>query len=87
MKDRLIKESIETLTLYFAANSKALAFPEMVVAPAVTLRKFRKQSSNNGYRKVVGNFLELLKRNEEWIAIERVKIVDKSMKDPAKLHQ
>lgn len=86
MKDRIIKESLETLTMFFASNSKALSFPEMIVPTSVILRKFRKNSSNNAYRKTVGNFLDLLKRNEDFVAAERAKIADKCLREPAKLH-
>jgi nucleolar complex protein 2 len=87
VKDRMIRESIEALTLFLAANSKALAFPELIVPLSVVLRKFKKNCSNNSYRKMIGTFLDLLKRSEDWIAAERAKIGDKSLKDPAKIHQ
>jgi len=35
MKDRIIRETVETLTLFFAANGTALSFPELLVAPMV----------------------------------------------------
>jgi hypothetical protein len=87
IKDRLIKESIEALTLFFGANSKCLSFPELVVPTCVVLRKFRKLTSNNAYRKTVGSFIDLLKRNEDFVVAERAKIADKCLRDPAKLHQ
>jgi len=87
IKDRIIRESLEGLTSFFAANSKMLAFPEMLVPASVMLRKFKKNCSNNSYRKSVGTFLDLLKRSEDWLAAERAKIQDKSLKDPAKMHQ
>lgn len=71
MKDRMIRETVEMLTLFFAANGKALSFPELLVAPMVSLRKFRKQCSNSGYRKVIATLLEVLQRNETWVAKER----------------
>jgi len=87
IKDRIIKESIEALTLFYGANSKTLSFPELVVPTCVVLRKFRKMTSNNAYRKTVGSFLELIKRNEDHVVNERAKIAEKSLRDPAKLHQ
>jgi hypothetical protein len=86
IKDRMIKESIEALTMFFGANSKSLSFPEMMVPTSVVLRKFRKNASNNAYRKTVGTFLELIKRNEDHVVAERAKIADKCLRDPAKLH-
>ncbi len=41
-KDRIVKEIIESLTLYLAANGNSLAFPEIVVPVTVLLRKFKK---------------------------------------------
>jgi hypothetical protein len=73
--------------MFFGANSKTLSFPEMVVPMSVVLRKFRKTTSNNAYRKTVGSFLELIKRNEDHVVGQRAKIAEKSLRDPAKLHQ
>lgn len=46
MKDRIIKDAIEALTLYLAANSSMLAFPEMMVPISVMLAKFKKGTTN-----------------------------------------
>ena len=46
MKDRIIKDAIEALTLYLAANSAMLAFPEMMVPISVMLAKFKKGTTN-----------------------------------------
>ena len=46
MKDRIIKEALEALTLYLAANSAMLAFPEMIVPISVMLAKFKKNTNN-----------------------------------------
>lgn len=87
IKDRIIKESIEALTMFLGANSKALSFPELIVPTCVVLRKFRKMTSNNAYRKTVGSFIDLLKRNEDHVVAERQIIADKCLRDPARLHQ
>jgi len=50
-KDRIVKEDIESLTLYLAANGNSLAFPEIVVPVTVLLRKFKKQTTNGIYKK------------------------------------
>lgn len=86
-KDRIIRDAIDGLTLYLAANSSQLAFPEMFVPVGVLLRKFKKNCKNPNYRKTVSAFLDLVKRNEDKIADARSKIRDKSLKDPARLHQ
>ena len=75
------------MTLYFAANSTSLSFPELFVPTGVMLRKFKKNTTNSSYRKMVQSFLELIKRHEDVIAQARGKIKDKSLKDPASLHQ
>ncbi len=46
MKDRIVKEAIEALTLYLAANSAMLAFPEIMVPISVMLAKFKKNTNN-----------------------------------------
>ena len=50
-KDRIVKEIIESLTLYLAANGSSLAFPEIVVPVSVLLRKFKKQTTSGIYKK------------------------------------
>jgi hypothetical protein len=42
MKDRIVKETMEELTIYYASNSRSLSFPEMIVPLGVMLRKFKK---------------------------------------------
>ena len=82
-----MKDSIEALTLYFGANAESLCFPELVVPVGVLLRKFKKHATNGSYRKAVQSFLDLLKRNEDFVAQERARIKDKALKDPAHLFQ
>ena len=86
IKDRIVKESLEALTLYLAANATSLSFPELFVPIGVVLRKFKKNIGNSNYRKMVTSFLELIQRHEDLIAQTRAKIKDKSLRDPAKLH-
>ena len=86
-KDRIVKEVIESLTLYLAANGNSLAFPEIVVPVTVLLRKFKKQTTNGIYKKSLQTFLDLITRHENHVAETRAKIKDKSLRDPAKLFQ
>ena len=67
MKDRIVKEVIDELTIYYANNSRNIAFPEMIVPIGVLLRKFKKNTTNSGYRKSVAAFMDLLKKNEDYI--------------------
>ncbi len=53
MKDRVVQEAIEHLTKYLAIHSRRMYFPEMTVGLSIVLRKFRKNSTNNNYRKLV----------------------------------
>ena len=46
MKERIVKESLEELMLYFAANSRSISFPEMILPAMNILRKFKKNSTN-----------------------------------------
>lgn len=81
MKDRIVKESIEELTIYFANNSRSISFPEMIVPIGVILRKFKKNTKNNNYRKIVAFFMELLMKNAEFIIQKRLQIKEKSIKN------
>lgn len=81
MKDRIVKEIIDELTIYFANNSKSISFPEMVVPMGVLMRKFKKHTTNSGYRKLVAAFMDLIKKNEDYIIQKRVSIKDKSLKN------
>ena len=67
VKDRVVKEVIEELTIYYAANSRLISFPEATVPIGVLLRKFKKNTHNGNYRKIVAAFLDLLKKNEDFI--------------------
>lgn len=60
MKDRIIREALDELTLYFAANSRSLSFPEMTIGISVVLKKFKKNTKSSNYRNLVGTFLESL---------------------------
>ena len=52
-RDRVLKEVIEAVTLYLAANGNCLAFPEIVVPITVLLKKFKKKTQNGNYKKGV----------------------------------
>lgn len=67
MKDRIVKEIIEELSIYFANSSRHISFPEMVIPVGVVLRKFKKHTTNSGYRKIVAAFMDLMKKNEDLI--------------------
>jgi len=60
VRDRIVKDIVESLTMYLAANGKSLAFPELIVPIGVLLRKFKKQAGNGTYKKTVQSFLDLL---------------------------
>lgn len=81
MKDRIVKEILEELTIYYANNSRSLSFPEIVVPLGVLLRKFKKHTTNSGYRKTVAAFMELIKKNEDFIIQKRAGLKDKSLKN------
>ena len=85
MKDRIIREALEALTHYYAANAGSVAFPEMCISTGVILRQFKKNTKNSSYRKSVQSFLELLERNDKYVTAERLKIKDKSLREPAKI--
>jgi len=67
MKDRIVKEIIDELTIYYANNSRSLSFPEIIIPIGVLLRKFKKHTTNSVYRKSVASFLDLLKKNEDFV--------------------
>jgi hypothetical protein len=69
------------LTIYFSNNSRQLSFPEIIIPLGVLLRKFKKNTTNSTYRKNVAAFLDLLKRNEDFIIQKRLQIKDKSLKN------
>lgn len=81
VKDRVVKEVVEELTIYYAANSRMISFPEASVPIGVLLRKFKKNTHNGNYRKVVAAFLDLLKKNEDYIIQKRNQMRDKSIKN------
>lgn len=74
MKDRIVKEIIEELSIYFANSSRHISFPELVIPVGVVLRKFKKHTTNSNYRKIVAAFLDLVKKNEDLIIQKRLKL-------------
>ena len=81
VKDRVVRELIDELTIYYAANSRMIGFPEAVVPIGVVLRKFKKLTHNGNYRKIVAAFLDLLKKNEDFIIAKRTAMKEKSLKN------
>ena len=81
MKDRIVKEIIEELTIYYAHNSRVISFPELVIPIGVLLRKFKKHTPNGNYRKIVAAFLDLLKKNEDYIIAKRNQLKERSLKN------
>ncbi len=67
MKDRIVKESLEELTVYFGNNARSISFPELIVPIGVVLRKFKKNTKNANYRKVIAAFLDNLTKNSDFI--------------------
>lgn len=51
MKDKVVQESLEHLTMHLADHARKLYFPEMVVGLSYVLRKFKKDTKNPNYRK------------------------------------
>ena len=84
-KDRIIRETLELLTTFYAANASSLSFPELVVPTVCVLRKFKKNVSNGVHKKQVQTLLDLIAKNEVVIAGELAKLRDLSLRDPAKL--
>ncbi len=85
MKDKIVREIIDELTLYYAHNSRLISFPELVIPIGVILRKFKKHTTNSSYRKIVAAFMELLKKNEDYIINKRTQIKEKSLKNLSQL--
>jgi hypothetical protein len=81
VKDRVVRELIDELTIYYAANSRMIGFPEMIVPLGVVLRKFKKYTHNGNYRKIVAAFMDLLKKNEDYIIQKRTQMREKSIKN------
>ena len=58
-----------------------IGFPEAIVPIGVVLRKFKKLTHNGNYRKIVASFLDLLKKNEDFIIAKRSAMKEKSLKN------
>jgi hypothetical protein len=84
-KDRLIRETIQALTHYYAVNASVICLPEMLVPVSIYLRKFKKNVKNSNYRQTVQSFLDVLDKSATVIQDARANLKDKSLKDPARL--
>lgn len=80
IKDRVVQEALEHLSLYLASNSRDLAFPEMTIGLGLVLRKFRKDCKSANYRKYMLSFLDTVKLNEDLIIDKRLLLKDKTLK-------
>jgi len=61
IKDKLVREAFDELTLYFSHLSRHVSFPEYMVPMGVFLRKFKKHCTNPAYCKTVAGLLELVR--------------------------
>ena len=50
MKDRIVQEALDELLLYYAANSRQIGFPEMIIGTTIVLKKFRKITKSSNYK-------------------------------------
>ena len=71
MKDRILRETLDELTIYFANTSRSIGYPELIVPVGVVLRKFKKNTTNSNYRKIVAHFVDVLNANAEFIVKKR----------------
>ena len=72
MKERILKETVRALEKHYASQSHSIGFPEMIVPAQEILRKFKKALTNSGFRKQVGDLLDKLKENAEYVGQRRV---------------
>ena len=84
-KDRLIRETIQALTHYYAVNASVICLPEMLVPVSIYMRKFKKNVKNSNYRQTVQSFLDVLDKSATVLQDTRANLKDKSLKDPARL--
>ena len=80
----IISEVVKSLFHYYAPLSANISFPEMILPTQVVLERFRQ---NTPHKKHVSHFLEVVKKNIEFVAAQRAKISDKSFKEPGRLLQ
>lgn len=71
MKDRIVKETLDELCLYLASNSGSVSFPEMAIPAAHVLKKFKKNSGNQNYKKMMTHVLEVIDLNSDFIKSKR----------------
>lgn len=74
MKERIVKEIVIALEVYFASQSHSIAFPEMVVPVIEVLRKFKKVMTHSGLRKIIGDLIDKLKENADYMCQKRIKV-------------
>ena len=78
----IISEVVKSLIDYYAPLSANISFPEMILPTQVVLERFRQ---NTPHKKHVSHFLEVIKKNIDFVASQRAKISDKSFKEPGRL--
>jgi len=80
LRDKVVQESLDELTIYLASLSHSISFPELTIPLGVHLRRFKKNTSNAAYRKIVSSFLDNLKLTED-LVIQKRKAVANIWKD------
>lgn len=74
MRDKIMREAIDELILYFSLMSRNVTFPEYFVPIGVFFRKFKKNCQNPSYCKIIGNLLETIRQNEDLVLKKRSEI-------------
>jgi len=74
MKDRIVQEALDELLLYYAANSRQIGFPEMVIGTQIILKKFKKSTKSSSYRQLVQTFLDHLDKHSQAVLAKRISI-------------
>lgn len=78
-REQLIDESCECLIECFGSISNIVAFPEVFLPVAITLKKYCKNLRNSVFREKVLHCLRLGKANSDWVEKARKSV--KSVKD------
>lgn len=61
----IISEVVKILFQYYAALSANISFPEMILPTQVVMERFRQ---NLPHKKHVSHFLDVIKKNVEFVA-------------------